>query len=95
MVETGGLENRLAFAGYGGSNPSPSATNPGSALRVRVPTPPHEFAFGTELARASTSARTHPEFATATKDTAAMRGDIHPRRVKAVQESRIQWCNSR
>ena len=26
MVETGGLENRLALAGYGGSNPSPSAT---------------------------------------------------------------------
>ena len=25
MVETGGLENRLALAGYGGSNPSPSA----------------------------------------------------------------------
>ena len=26
MVETGGLENRLALTGYGGSNPSPSAT---------------------------------------------------------------------
>ena len=25
MVETGGLENRLALTGYGGSNPSPSA----------------------------------------------------------------------
>jgi hypothetical protein len=25
VVETDGLENRLAFAGYGGSNPSPSA----------------------------------------------------------------------
>jgi hypothetical protein len=25
VVETGGLENRLALAGYGGSNPSPSA----------------------------------------------------------------------
>ena len=27
MVETGGLENRLALTGYGGSNPSPSATS--------------------------------------------------------------------
>jgi hypothetical protein len=25
VVETGGLENRLALTGYGGSNPSPSA----------------------------------------------------------------------
>jgi hypothetical protein len=27
VVETGGLENRLALTGYGGSNPSPSARN--------------------------------------------------------------------
>ena len=27
MVETGGLENRFTFAGNGGSNPSPSATD--------------------------------------------------------------------
>jgi hypothetical protein len=27
VVETGGLENRLALTGYGGSNPSPSAKN--------------------------------------------------------------------
>ena len=26
MVETGGLENRFALTGNGGSNPSPSAT---------------------------------------------------------------------
>ena len=33
MVETGGLENRFALTGNGGSNPSPSAIN--SSKRVQ------------------------------------------------------------
>ena len=33
MVETGGLENRLALTGYGGSNPSPSAKNSSKNIR--------------------------------------------------------------
>ena len=32
MVETGGLENRFALTGNGGSNPSPSAKKSGPGL---------------------------------------------------------------
>ena len=35
MVETGGLENRLALTGYGGSNPSPSATSTRSRFEIK------------------------------------------------------------
>ena len=45
MVETGGLENRLALTGYGGSNPSPSAKTlesgqPACVSARRSPLPP-------------------------------------------------------
>ncbi len=35
MVETGGLENRLARKGHGGSNPSSSATKLKTTLKLR------------------------------------------------------------
>ena len=51
MVETGGLENRLALTGYGGSNPSPSAINVYTALCVRGSNPsPSAISLLCELA---------------------------------------------
>ena len=44
MVETGGLENRFALTGNGGSNPSPSAT-PSQAKRFDLSNPSENAKF--------------------------------------------------